>query len=84
MYLQQVRVCMFLSSRLSYLFSFSLSAGDGSIRTEILSQKAVRSTTTDQSNRIPFRLSSSTFARLIEMYFEPKATQINQNAMSDL
>ena len=35
-------------SRLSFLFSFSLSLGDGPISTEILSQRAVKPKTTNQ------------------------------------
>ena len=35
-------------SRLSFLFSFSLSLGDGPIQTEILSQRAVKPKTTNQ------------------------------------
>ena len=35
-------------SHLSFLFSFSLSLGDGPISTKILSQKAVKSKTTNQ------------------------------------
>ena len=35
-------------SRLSFLFSFSLSLGDGPIYTEILSQRAVKPKTTNQ------------------------------------
>ena len=35
-------------SRLSFLFSFSLSLGDGPILTEILSQRAVKPKTTNQ------------------------------------
>ena len=35
-------------SRLSFLFSFSLSLGDGLIQTEILSQRAVKPETTNQ------------------------------------
>ena len=35
-------------SRLSFLFSFSLSPGDGPIQTEILSQRAVKPKTTNQ------------------------------------
>ena len=38
-------------SRLSFLLSFSLSLGDGPIKTEILSQRAVKSKTTNQSIR---------------------------------
>ena len=34
--------------RLSFLFSFSLSLGDGPIQTEILSQRAVQPKTTNQ------------------------------------
>ena len=41
-------------SRLSFLFSFSLSRGDGPIQTEILSQRAVKLKTT---NQIPARKS---------------------------
>ena len=37
-------------SRLSFLFSFSLSLGDGPIQTEILSQRAVKPKTTNQPN----------------------------------
>ena len=36
-------------SRLSFLFSFSLSLGDGPIYTEILSQRAVKPKTTNNS-----------------------------------
>ena len=35
-------------SRLSFLFSFSLSLGDGPIQTEILSQRAFKPKTTNQ------------------------------------
>ena len=35
-------------SRLSFIFSFSLSLGDGPIKTEILSQRAVKPKTTNQ------------------------------------
>ena len=35
-------------SRLSFLFSFSLSLGDGPIYTEILSQRAIKPKTTNQ------------------------------------
>ena len=35
-------------SRLSFLFSFSLSLGDGPMQTEILSQRAVKPKTTNQ------------------------------------
>ena len=35
-------------SRLSFLFSFSLSLGDGPIETKILSQRAVKRKTTNQ------------------------------------
>ena len=35
-------------SRLSFLLSFSLSLGDGPIKTEILSQRAVKPKTTNQ------------------------------------
>ena len=37
-------------SRLSFLFSFSLSLGDGPIKTEILSQRAVNPETTSQQS----------------------------------
>ena len=39
-------------SRLSFLFSFSLSLGDGPIYTEILSQRAVKPKTTNQPTKI--------------------------------
>ena len=38
------------SSRLSFLYSFSVSLGDGPIQNEILSQRAVKPKTTNQSN----------------------------------
>ena len=38
-------------SRLSLLFSFSLSLGDGPIHTEILSQSAVKPKTTNQPTK---------------------------------
>ena len=38
----------YLFSCLSFLFSFSLSLGDGTIQTEILSQRAVKAKTTNQ------------------------------------
>ena len=38
-------------SHLSFLFSFSLSLGDGPILTEILSQRAVKPKTTNQPNQ---------------------------------
>ena len=38
----------FFSSYLTFLFSFSLSPGDGPIETEILSQRAVKPKTTNQ------------------------------------
>ena len=38
-------------SHLSFLFSFSLSLGDGPIQTEILSQRTVKPKTTNQQNR---------------------------------
>ena len=42
-------VCLdFFFSHLSFLFSFSLSLGDGPIQTEILSQRAVKPKTTNQ------------------------------------
>ena len=55
-------------SHLSFLFSFSLSLGDGLIQTEILSQRAVKPKTTNRPNlttlflgrlRPPKRLSST-------------------------
>ena len=39
--------------RLSFLFSFSLSLGDGPIQTEILSQRAVKPKTTNQPTNHP-------------------------------
>ena len=42
----------FFFSHLSFLFSCSLSRGDGPIQTEILSQRAVNPKTTDQSTAI--------------------------------
>ena len=39
-------------SPLSFLFSFSLSLGDGPIQTEIVSQRAVKPKTTNQLNWI--------------------------------
>ena len=46
-----VVVLTFFFSSLSFIFSFSLSLslGEGSIQTEILSQRAVRPTTTNQA-----------------------------------
>ena len=41
-------------SHLSFLFSFSLSLGDGPIWTEILSQRAVKPKTTNQPKSILF------------------------------
>ena len=38
-------------SHLSFLFSFSLSLGDGPIQTEILSQRAVKPKTTNQPTK---------------------------------
>ena len=40
-------------SHLSFLFSFSLSLGDGPISTEILSQRAVKPKTTNQPTNQP-------------------------------
>ena len=40
-------------SRLSFLFSFSLSLGDGSIWTKILSQRAIKTKTTNQPTLHP-------------------------------
>ena len=37
-------------SRLSFLFSFSRSLGDGPIQTEIVCQRAIKPRTTNQSN----------------------------------
>ena len=39
-------------SRLSFLFSFSLSLGDGPIQTEIPSQRAVKPKITNQPSRV--------------------------------
>ena len=47
-------------SRLSFLFSFSLSLGDGPIETEILSQRAVKPKTTNP-RLYAFFLSSRSF-----------------------
>ena len=38
----------YFTLRLSFLFSYSLSLGDGPIQTEILSQRAVKPKTTNQ------------------------------------
>ena len=48
-------------SRLSFLFSFSLSLGDGPIQTGILSQRAVKPKTTNQ----PFIILTCLIARLL-------------------
>ena len=43
-------------SRLSFLFSFSFSRGDGPIETEILSQRAVKPKTTNQPTEPEFEV----------------------------
>ena len=48
-------------SRLSFLFSFSLSLGDGPIETEILSQRAVKPKTTNQPTNQTIKLSHCRF-----------------------
>ena len=43
-------------SRLSFLFSYSLSLGDGPIKTEILSQRAVKPKSTNQPTAARYSL----------------------------
>ena len=51
--------------RLSFLFSYSLSLGDGPIKIEILSQRAVKPKPTNQPNRSYFHVSKG--VRAIEV-----------------
>ena len=49
-------------SHLSFLYSFSLSLGDGPIKTEILSQRAVKPKTTNQPTNLFLYSLSTTIA----------------------
>ena len=52
-------------SRLSFLFSFSLSPGGGLIYTEIMSQRAVKPKTTNQANRFLTKVRCSSYFQLV-------------------
>ena len=58
-------------SRLSFLLSFSLSLGDGPIKTEILSQRAVKPKTNQQPTKSVCP-SACMFVRLVGNVFIPK------------